>query len=122
MLPFSLPDEPLYLIYTINRTVQVRSGTVESNMKDFLHSLQGNTQKANGNGMVRLDENVNLGYEVPMADDGNYRMPGELQLQNLFGDNVYQDSSMNPSTSRDFSSVSANDLQKIQVYFGPYYY
>ncbi|KAK4393180.1 Sister chromatid cohesion protein SCC2 [Sesamum angolense] len=35
LLPFTLPDEPLYLIYIINRVVQVRSGTLESSMKEF---------------------------------------------------------------------------------------
>uniref|UniRef100_A0A1D1Z324 Sister chromatid cohesion protein n=1 Tax=Anthurium amnicola TaxID=1678845 RepID=A0A1D1Z324_9ARAE len=32
-LPFTCPDEPLYLIYDINRVVQVRAGPLESNMK-----------------------------------------------------------------------------------------
>ncbi|PIA63024.1 hypothetical protein AQUCO_00200800v1, partial [Aquilegia coerulea] len=32
-LPFTSPDEPLYLIYAINRIVQVRVGAIESNMK-----------------------------------------------------------------------------------------
>lgn len=32
-LPFGLPDEPLYIVYTINRAVQVRGGVLEANMK-----------------------------------------------------------------------------------------
>ncbi|KAF6158495.1 hypothetical protein GIB67_022092 [Kingdonia uniflora] len=32
-LPFTAPDEPLYLIYTINRVLQVRSGSLEETMK-----------------------------------------------------------------------------------------
>ncbi|XP_078180180.1 PHD finger family protein isoform X2 [Carex rostrata] len=32
-LPFTIPDEPLYLIYDINRVIQVRAGALESNMK-----------------------------------------------------------------------------------------
>ncbi|KAL6526363.1 hypothetical protein OROMI_030003 [Orobanche minor] len=48
LLPFTLPDEPLYLIYTINRLVQVRAGMLESNMKDFLHLLQGSTHRSDG--------------------------------------------------------------------------
>ncbi|KAL6526367.1 Sister chromatid cohesion protein 2 [Orobanche minor] len=35
LLPFTLPDEPLYLTYTVNLLVQVRAGTLESNMKDL---------------------------------------------------------------------------------------
>ncbi|PKA59771.1 hypothetical protein AXF42_Ash011895 [Apostasia shenzhenica] len=32
-LPFTTPDEPLYLIYDINRIIQLRAGAVESNLK-----------------------------------------------------------------------------------------
>ncbi|KAF6145352.1 hypothetical protein GIB67_016813 [Kingdonia uniflora] len=32
-LPFTTPDEPLYLIYTINRVLQVRSGSLKATMK-----------------------------------------------------------------------------------------
>ncbi|KAG2715540.1 hypothetical protein I3760_03G083100 [Carya illinoinensis] len=33
LLPFTTPDEPLYLIYAINRVIQVRAGALEANMK-----------------------------------------------------------------------------------------
>ncbi|KAF6151822.1 hypothetical protein GIB67_010396 [Kingdonia uniflora] len=32
-LPFTAPDEPLYLIYTINRVLQVISGSLKATMK-----------------------------------------------------------------------------------------
>lgn len=32
-LPFTSPDEPLYLIYDINRVLQLRAGAIEANMK-----------------------------------------------------------------------------------------
>ncbi|CAM6093121.1 unnamed protein product [Calypogeia fissa] len=32
-LPFGLPDEPLYIVYSINRVVQVRGGVLEASMK-----------------------------------------------------------------------------------------
>ncbi|KAI4375279.1 hypothetical protein MLD38_013167 [Melastoma candidum] len=35
LLPFTTPDEPLYLIYTINRVIQVRTGAIEANLKAF---------------------------------------------------------------------------------------
>ncbi|GAB2216709.1 hypothetical protein Droror1_Dr00024486 [Drosera rotundifolia] len=35
LLPFVTPDEPLYLIYTINRVIQVKSGTLEASLKAF---------------------------------------------------------------------------------------
>ncbi|KAF6145149.1 hypothetical protein GIB67_020340 [Kingdonia uniflora] len=34
-LPFTSPDEPLYLIYAINCVLQVRSGSIEATMKDL---------------------------------------------------------------------------------------
>lgn len=35
-LPFGIPDEPLYVVYTINRVVQVRGGELEANMKTII--------------------------------------------------------------------------------------
>lgn len=35
-MPFGVPDEPLYVVYTINRVVQVRAGELESNMKTII--------------------------------------------------------------------------------------
>ncbi|KDP27227.1 hypothetical protein JCGZ_19926 [Jatropha curcas] len=47
LLPFTIPDEPLYLIYAINRIIQVRAGALEANMKGLiLHLSQRNSQKA----------------------------------------------------------------------------
>ncbi|XP_022750718.1 sister chromatid cohesion protein SCC2-like isoform X2 [Durio zibethinus] len=59
LLPFSSPDEPLYLIYAINRVLQVRAGSLEANMKALsLNLLQTDTQKTtHGNGIVQLDPN-----------------------------------------------------------------
>ncbi|PIN06625.1 Sister chromatid cohesion protein SCC2/Nipped-B [Handroanthus impetiginosus] len=115
LLPFTLPDEPLYLIYTINRVVQVRAGVLESNMKDFLHSLQGNFHKGNGNGMVQLDQAVNPGSETTTEIDGNHQISAELHGQHLFGDDAYRDPSTNPMTPRDCSGASPSDFQKIQA-------
>ncbi|XP_078430216.1 PHD finger family protein [Wolffia australiana] len=39
-LPFASPDEPLYLIYDINRVLQLRAGPLESNMKAWSSILQ----------------------------------------------------------------------------------
>ncbi|KAL0450479.1 UNVERIFIED_CONTAM: Sister chromatid cohesion protein SCC2 [Sesamum latifolium] len=114
LLPFTLPDEPLYLIYTINRVVQVRSGTLESSMKEFLHSLQGNSQKSNGNGVIQLNETVKPGCERTMWIDGNHRISGELQNQHLFGGDAYKDQNISPMTSWGSHSISTSDLQKIQ--------
>ncbi|KAL8467056.1 hypothetical protein ACS0TY_035950 [Phlomoides rotata] len=115
LLPFTLPDEPLYLIYSINRVVQVRAGTLESNMKDFLNSFQGNAHKSNENGAVELDPTLNFVTERTMAPDGNQRMSGELQDRQLYGKDSSKDPNMNPVTSRDPSNISTRHLQKIQI-------
>lgn len=36
-LPFAVPDEPLYLVQTINRTVQPRAGILEASMKNLIY-------------------------------------------------------------------------------------
>ncbi|XP_011098733.1 nipped-B-like protein isoform X2 [Sesamum indicum] len=115
LLPFTLPDEPLYLIYIINRVVQVRSGTLESSMKEFLHSLQGNSQKRNGNGVIQLNETLKPGSERTMWIDGNHRVTGELQDQHLFGGDAYKDQNISPMTSWGSHSISTSDLQQIQA-------
>ncbi|KAL6013454.1 hypothetical protein ACLOJK_003952 [Asimina triloba] len=53
-LPFTLPDEPLYLIYTINRVIQVRAGPLEAEMKALSsHFIQVDTENVGQeNGLV----------------------------------------------------------------------
>ncbi|KAL5197683.1 hypothetical protein ABZP36_001195 [Zizania latifolia] len=34
-LPFTTPDEPLYLIYDINRVIQLKAGAIEANLKNW---------------------------------------------------------------------------------------
>ncbi|KAI3665842.1 hypothetical protein L6452_44477 [Arctium lappa] len=55
LLPFGLPEEPLYLIYAINRVIQVRAGAIEANMKSFLHKLQGHSRKEPANGVIQTE-------------------------------------------------------------------
>ncbi|XP_047165717.1 sister chromatid cohesion protein SCC2 isoform X1 [Vigna umbellata] len=50
LLPFISPDEPLYLIYAINRIVQVRAGPLEANFKAWSSSIS-NHGTPYGNGM-----------------------------------------------------------------------
>lgn len=121
MLPFTIPDEPLYLIYTINRVVQVRAGMLESNIKDFLNLVQGNVHKSYGNGMAQLDKTINPGDERTMAFDGNQTLSGELQDQNLYGEDLYRDPNTNPMTLTNPCSISASDTLKIQVH-SPLFY
>lgn len=56
LLPFTLPDEPLYLIYVINRVIQVRAGALEANMKGLiLHFSQRNARMVNENGFIQRE-------------------------------------------------------------------
>lgn len=55
LLPFGLPEEPLYLVYAINRVIQVRAGAIEANMKTFLHKLQGHNRKEPANGVIQKE-------------------------------------------------------------------
>ncbi|TKY50194.1 Nipped-B protein [Spatholobus suberectus] len=53
LLPFISPDEPLYLIYAINRIVQVRAGPLEANFKAWSSSISRHSTPY-GNGMCQL--------------------------------------------------------------------
>ncbi|KAF6147392.1 hypothetical protein GIB67_041212 [Kingdonia uniflora] len=59
-LPFTTPDEPLYLIYTINRVLQVRSGFLEATMKALSsRSIQEDkTAILDENGVLQHDSSV----------------------------------------------------------------
>jgi cohesin loading factor subunit SCC2 len=56
LLPFTLLDAPLYLIYAINRIIQVRAGALEANMKGLiLHFSQRNTRMVGDNGVLQSE-------------------------------------------------------------------
>lgn len=112
-LPFTLPDEPLYLIYSINRVLQVRAGTLETNMKADLQLLQGDGQKTNGNGMVQLDTCPQSGLNN-LSIDVNQLVPEDLP--DLGGEAKFVVENMNETTGR-FYLFSKDDLQKIQIDF-----
>ncbi|KNA11489.1 hypothetical protein SOVF_134510 isoform B [Spinacia oleracea] len=78
LLPFTAPDEPLYLVYTINRVVQVRSGTLEANLKAFSsHFSQRSSQKD-------MTENGSICKELPVdslsASSVTFELNGQVQL------------------------------------------
>ncbi|KAL4568534.1 hypothetical protein LXL04_024148 [Taraxacum kok-saghyz] len=81
LLPFVLPEEPLYLIYAINRVIQVRSGGIESNMKTFLHKLQEQIPKEAENGLVQQQQQqVSVPDEEAVAD-GNLPVKEEVPTE-----------------------------------------
>ncbi|KAK9118958.1 hypothetical protein Scep_017051 [Stephania cephalantha] len=94
-LPFSSPDEPLYLIYTINRVIQVRAGSIEANMKAFSsYSLEGEDFVIpHGNGVGTIDT-------VPLHTS-DHLMNDDAKLQ--------------PINAADSYSILKVDLQKVQA-------
>ncbi|KAF6155722.1 hypothetical protein GIB67_007159 [Kingdonia uniflora] len=65
-LPFTAPDEPLYLIYTINRVLQVISGSLKETMKALSsRSIQEDKHAI-------LDENGVLQYDSSLLQQEPY--------------------------------------------------
>ncbi|XP_043723942.1 sister chromatid cohesion protein SCC2 [Telopea speciosissima] len=94
-LPFTIPDEPLYLIYTINRVVQVRAGALEATMKAFSsHSMQMDTHSVPiENGLIQKDLTGHpISYHTIPVDTKGHSM-----------------------TSPSSNEISEDDLQKIQA-------
>ncbi|XP_058080840.1 sister chromatid cohesion protein SCC2 isoform X2 [Magnolia sinica] len=92
-LPFTLPDEPLYLIYTINRIIQVRAGALESEMKALCsRSLQGDATKiSQENGVVQ-----------------------DMGALSICDSNHTEVAMMHAMNSIDSCGISREDLQKFQ--------
>ncbi|CAH9092561.1 unnamed protein product [Cuscuta epithymum] len=116
LLPFMLPDEPLYLIYTINRVIQVRAGNVEANLKGFLHFLQGG--EVNLNGIESIQRVATQSQSVMYHSGGGFEgrvMQEELKAGQGCNDHVPLD--LNETSLRSLHGLSSVDLQQIQVDF-----
>ncbi|CAH2072676.1 unnamed protein product [Thlaspi arvense] len=131
LLPFTTPDEPLYLVYSINRVVQIRAGAIESNLKALLHKDSAKTQHGNGTyqqdpipgHMHMMDLNTRIQEEATHWNP--YGRPTPIDLNGV----VYQDprdqftsyqthngeANVHKMTSSDSPELSTDDLQKIQV-------
>ncbi|XP_039139288.1 sister chromatid cohesion protein SCC2 isoform X2 [Dioscorea cayenensis subsp. rotundata] len=92
-LPFSCPDEPLYLIYDINRVVQLRAGAIESSIKMWSSSSQQ--------------------QDSLKAWDENHM--GNVFSVHQVSDQTLSDSTM--TTSDNSCGISKEDLQKSQADF-----
>lgn len=130
LLPFTLPDEPLYLVYSINRVVQIRAGAIESNLKALLHKDSAKTH--HGNGTYQQDPipshmhmmDLNTRIQEP-TDWNSYGHPTPFDLNGAgYQDprdqfSLYQthngEANVPKMTSSDPPELSTNDLQKIQV-------
>ncbi|OMO73252.1 Zinc finger, PHD-type [Corchorus capsularis] len=85
LLPFSSPDEPLYLIYAINRVIQVRAGALEANMKALTSNmLQADAQKPTyENGIAQMDPSL-AGSNYMATVDLNGTIQEEPLVQHAF--------------------------------------
>ncbi|XP_050226954.1 sister chromatid cohesion protein SCC2 isoform X2 [Mercurialis annua] len=144
MLPFTLPDEPLYLIYSINRVIQVRAGALEANMKGLiLHLTHRNSRKVfheNGviqdlNGIIQQEPIIHpVSYHTTTMDlNGIIKTeldarpaPTPSTLFDLNGtvqeepdlavnNNASADHKTEKMNSGDSFSISKDDVDKIQV-------
>ncbi|KAJ4826096.1 Sister chromatid cohesion protein 2, partial [Turnera subulata] len=137
-LPFTLPDEPLYLIYAINRIIQVRAGALEANMKGLILHLSRKCAKPvpydNGlthqevhqpafQHMASMDLNGSIAQELNAFANysslKSFDLNGTIQEQ-AFGYSVSNSSaSIDPKldkiSSNESGGISGDDVMKIQV-------
>ncbi|KAJ9564113.1 hypothetical protein OSB04_000079 [Centaurea solstitialis] len=113
LLPFGLPEEPLYLIYAINRVIQVRAGAIEANMKTFLHKLQWHNRKEPANGVMQQEPSDQPVFGENAFVEKNWTVhqefPSEIASVPMELD---QQHSMNPVNS---CVISLDDLPSIQA-------
>ncbi|XP_010550011.1 PREDICTED: nipped-B-like protein B isoform X2 [Tarenaya hassleriana] len=137
LLPFTTPDEPLYLIYSINRVVQIRGGAIEENLKALLRKDSAKTPKGNGTFHQECGPFQTIPVHINVMDLNAGIQEEQVQWQPSFGyptsidlnGAVYQDptgqfsscqtsneeSKVHVMSSADPSELSNDDLQKIQV-------
>ncbi|WCJ25615.1 PHD finger family protein [Euphorbia peplus] len=128
MLPFTLPDEPLYLIYSINRIIQVRAGALEANMKGIiLHLSQRNSRKVpHENGTLDQEQaprvihfmtSVDLNGMVQEEPVAQFDLNGSIEEEPnmVVNSDVPIESKMDKMSSADSVILSEEDIEKIQV-------
>ncbi|XP_062151070.1 sister chromatid cohesion protein SCC2 [Alnus glutinosa] len=137
LLPFTSPDEPLYLIYAINRVIQVRAGALEAKMKALcMHLSQRYAEKVsykNGqpgpavhpdfNEMASMDLNGTIQHEPAGQPIFNHMMSMDLNesIQQDPADQLVSNhgTSWGEKTRSIGSGVSCvlseDDVQKVQA-------
>lgn len=134
LLPFTSPDEPLYLIYAINRIVQVRMGPLEANFKAWnsRFSRRDCQSTTYGNGICQLGPNeptlttqvmpvdLNGAFYHNMDDQPSSNGMRSVDLNGTIQQQPCDASSNNGSLElhEDFSSfcgISDDDMEKIQA-------
>ncbi|KAF7803063.1 sister chromatid cohesion protein SCC2 isoform X1 [Senna tora] len=135
LLPFTSPDEPLYLIYAINRIVQVRTGPLEANFKSwnssFLRRDCQNTPYANGTCQQGPDEislttqaipmdlngmtHQNIDHHSTFNDMRSVDLNGTIQQQPGYTLSNNGNSEVNVEGFSSFHGISDDDMEKIQA-------
>lgn len=136
MLPFTTPDEPLYLVYAINRVIQVKAGQLEAKLKALtLHLLQRGAPRGNGvikedhaappftRGMALVDLNGMIEPETAFRPAPNYMAAMDLNgaiEQDPADEYVSNQDTMLEAkigkSSGSSSGISIDDVQIIQVF------
>ncbi|CAK7338590.1 unnamed protein product [Dovyalis caffra] len=134
LLPFTLPDEPLYLIYAMNRIIQVRAGALEANMKGLiLHLSQRNARMVCENGVIQrefaepVSHHVDLNGTIQLKPAGQpeYSPLRSFDLNGIVQEQPANNPVLNSGTSRytkmeymsssESLGISKDDVEKIQV-------
>ncbi|CAI0454369.1 unnamed protein product, partial [Linum tenue] len=85
LLPFTVPDEPLYLIYSINRVIQVRVGALEANMKGLvLHLAERAARKAHYQNGLLQEEATQLSRNFDLNGTCKDEPPGHSVSTSMF--------------------------------------
>lgn len=114
LLPFTAPDEPLYLVYTINRVIQVRSGTLEASLKAFSsHFSQRSSQKIQ-------TENLNIWQDSAdplFASSVAFELNGHAQLpEDVHSHGMVKEENLQTRTPGS-RLLTEDDQNRIQVKF-----
>ncbi|KAM7266752.1 hypothetical protein ACFE04_008918 [Oxalis oulophora] len=130
LLPFTFPDEPLYLVYSINRILQVKAGNTEANMKAFCSQLtQIRTQSASQYNRMVLPEQpsfssvtMDLNGHPERDNQPSYNHPSLIDLngavlQDPVNHTPYNHAPLMETKMQDVNlneSIPVNDLQRVQ--------
>ena len=111
-LPFTSPDEPLYLVYDINRFIQIRAGAIESNLKNW-------TTMDQQQDMVGIPGYTGSVMHEPVVTGDVMHEPGDTgDVMHEPGGYPDQNLAEIPQTALNNScSTSGMDMAKLQVGF-----
>lgn len=114
LLPFTTPDEPLYLVYTINRVIQVRSGSLEASLKAYSHHFSNRSsqkvQTENGSFWQGSTADFLSASAVSLELNGTVQEPSDVH----FSATTVQHENMCTSNSGP-RVLTEDDLQRIQA-------